>query len=464
MSERILIIEDDEGMQFFLSEAFLRQGYQVFLFPDAEKGIMWLEKEACDLVILDIRLPGMDGIEAIDHVKERSDAFIIMITAFGEEKLALEAIHKGAYDYFTKPFELEEMEISIKRALEKSRLKKELVRLKKMAIESMPFPDIIGQSNTIKKVFKQVARAAETDSTVLILGETGTGKELIARAIYENSLRKDRPFIKLNCAAVPEGLLESELFGHEKGAFTGAINKKVGKFELANKGTLFLDEIGDMSLSTQPKILRIIQEQEFERIGGTQPIQVDVRIIAATNRDLMQEVKEKRFREDLFYRLNVVTIYLPTLRDRKEDIHLLVNHFLENGPKTPGRKVPGISKEAMDILTDYPWPGNIRELKNIIERAMVMMEEGEEVIMPSHISLYIRGLPGGPDFQMPQDSSSLDDTVSQLEKELILDALQKTKGIQSQAAKLLGITERSMWHRLKKYGLQAEHIKDLQKM
>ncbi|MGA1792229.1 MAG: sigma-54-dependent transcriptional regulator [bacterium] len=464
MSERILIIEDDEGMQFFLSEALQKQEYQVFSFSDAEESLLWLEKEACDLILLDIKLPGMDGIEAIEPIRERSDAAIIVITAFGNKKLALDAIHKGAYDYFTKPFLLEEMEVTIKRALEKGRLQKELVRLKKRAIESIPFPDIIGQGHAIKQVFRQVARAAETDATVLILGETGTGKELVARAIYENSIRRDKPFIKLNCAAVPEGLLESELFGHEKGSFTGAINRKIGKFELADQGTLFLDEIGDMSLSTQPKILRIIQEKEFERIGGTEPIQVDVRIIAATNRDLMKEVKEKSFREDLFYRLNVVTIFLPPLRERREDIPLLVNHFLEHGPKTSGSKIPMISKEAMENLTDYSWPGNIRELKNVIERTMVMMEAGETVITPSHISLHLRGIPDGIAYQMPQECHSLDDTVCRFEKELIMEALHKTKGVQSHAAKLLGITERSMWHRLKKYGLQTEHIKELQKM
>jgi DNA-binding NtrC family response regulator len=464
MKEKILLIEDDNGMQFFLSEALKKQGYEVVTYPDAEQALNWLEKEACDLILLDIRLPGMDGIDAFDLIQERSDSAIIMMTAFGEKKLALEAIHKGAYDYFTKPFKLEEMELSIKRALEKSKIKKELVRLKKGAIASMTFPDIIGQGHMIKGVLRQVARVADTDFTVLILGETGTGKELIAQAVFENSLRKDKPFIKLNCAAVPEGLLESELFGHEKGSFTGAIDRKIGKFELANKGTIFLDEIGDMSLSTQPKILRIIQEKEFERIGGTQPIQVDVRVIAATNKDLIHEVKEKRFREDLFYRLNVFTIFLPALRERKEDIPILAEFFLERASLSFGRKMPRISKDAMDILMNHLWPGNIRELKNVVESAMVMLEAEEEMIKPSHIPLYMRGLPDRLSFRLPQGSASLDDAVSNFEKELIIEALHKTKGVQSRAAKLLGITERSIWHRLKKYGLQTENIKDLQKM
>jgi two-component system response regulator AtoC len=464
MREKILIIEDDNGMQFFLSEALKRQGYEVFLYPDAEQALIWLEKETCDLILLDIRLPGIDGIEAIDLIQERSDSAIIIMTAFGEKKLALEAIHKGAYDYFTKPFKLEEMELTIKRALEKSKIKKELIRLKKGVMASISFPDIIGQGPLIKGVLRQVARVADTDFTVLILGETGTGKELIAQAVFENSLRKEEPFVKLNCAAVPEGLLESELFGHEKGSFTGAIDRKIGKFELANRGTIFLDEIGDMSFSTQPKILRIIQEKEFERIGGTQPIHVDVRVIAATNRNLIDDVKEKRFREDLFYRLNVFTIILPALRERKEDIPILTNFFLEKASHSFGRNTPKISGETMDILMNYLWPGNVRELKNVIESAMVMMETEEKMIKPSHIPLYIRGLPERLSFRLPQNSTSLDDAVSNFEKELIIDALNKTKGIQAHAAKLLGITERSIWHRLKKYGIQTGNIKELQEM
>jgi len=461
MTEKIVIIEDDEAMQFFLSEAFKREGYRVVPFSDAESAFVWLDRKNCDVIVLDIKLPGMDGIEAIGPIRERSDAIIIVITAFGAEKQALEAIRKGAYDYFTKPFKLEEMEITIKRALEKQRLRKELEQLKRRARESAVFPDIIGQSRAIKEVLSQVARVADTDVTVLILGETGTGKELIAKAIHDHSSREDEPFIKLNCVAIPEGLLESELFGHEKGAFTGAIKRRTGKFELADKGTMFLDEIGDMTLSTQAKILRILQEKESERVGGAQPIKVDVRVIASTNKNLISEVKEKRFREDLFYRLNVVAIFLPPLRERKEDIPLLVDHFLEKATKASGKKIYQVAKGAMELLTEYSWPGNIRELENVVERAVVMMEEGETIITPSHLSLHLRGLPDGIIFEFPEESASLDEVVSAFEKELIVKALYQTKGVQSQAAQLLGITERSMWHRIKKYTIDIDGIKEL---
>ncbi|MBW1741401.1 MAG: sigma-54-dependent Fis family transcriptional regulator [Deltaproteobacteria bacterium] len=462
MTEKILIIEDDEAMQFFLSEALKKQGYRVIPFLDAESAFIWLEKERCDLILLDIKLPGIDGIEAIGPIRERSDAIIIVITAFGAEKHALEAIRKGAYDYFTKPFKLEEMEITIKRALEKHRLRRELEALKQRARESMLFPNIIGQSRAIKEVLSQVARVADSDVTALILGETGTGKELIAQTIHDHSPRKGKPFIKLNCVAIPEGLLESELFGHEKGAFTGAVSRKIGKFELADQGTIFLDEIGDMALSTQAKILRILQEKELERVGGTLPMKVDVRVIAATNKNLVSEVREKRFREDLFYRLNVVTIFLPPLRERKEDIPLLVDHIMEKMSKASGKKIYQISKSAMEILTEYSWPGNVRELENVVERAMVMVEEDTTVITPSHLPLHLRGLPEEIIFEFPKESASLDDAVSAFEKELILKALYKTKGVQSQAAQLLGITERSMWHRIKKYAIDIDRIKGLQ--
>jgi DNA-binding NtrC family response regulator len=461
-SEKILIVEDDEAMQFFLSEALEKQGYRVIPFSDAESALTWLEKENCDLVLLDIMLPGIDGIEAIGAIQERSDAIIILITAFGTKKLALEAIRKGAYDYFTKPFKLGEIEITIKRALEKQRLRREVELLKRKARVSEPFPDIVGQSKATREVLTQVARVADTDVTVLILGETGTGKELIAKAIHEHSLRKDKPFITLNCVAIPEGLLESELFGHEKGAFTGAIKRKTGKFELADKGTIFLDEIGDMTLTTQAKILRILQEKELERVGGTLPIRVDVRVIAATNKNLISEVKEKRFREDLFYRLNVVTIFLPPLRGRKEDIPLLVDHFIEKATKASAKKIYQVANGAMELLMEYSWPGNVRELENVVERAVVMVEEGETLITLSHLPLHLRGLPEGVIFEFTEESASLDEAVSAFEKELILRALYKTKGVQAQAAQLLGITERSMWHRTKKYAIEIESIKEPQ--
>lgn len=464
MTEKILIIEDDKAMQFFLSEAFKKQGYMVTAFSDAENALIWLEKEKSDVILLDIKLPGMNGIDAIDAIKDKTDAIIIVITAFGTEKHALEAIRKGSYDFFTKPFKLEEMEITIKRALKKQKLRKELKILKQRARKSASFPNIIGRSKAIKEVLSQVTQVADTDATVLILGETGTGKELIAQAIHEHSSRKNGPFIKLNCAAIPEGLLESELFGHEKGAFTGAIKKRTGKFELADKGNIFLDEIGDMALFTQAKLLRILQDKEVERIGSSLPVKVDVRIIASTNKDLVSEVKNKRFREDLFYRLNVVTIFIPPMRDRKEDVPLLVDHFIEKESKASNKKIYHLTQEASEILTNYSWPGNIRELENVIKRAVVMAEEGETVITPSHLSLHLKGLPDGVVFKLPEESALLDEAVSAFEKELILKALHKTGGIQSHAAQLLGITERSIWHRIKKYAIDTESIKELHKL
>lgn len=464
MTEKILIIEDDEAMQFFLSEALKKQGYMVTAFPDAENALVWLEKEKSNVILLDIKLPGMDGIEAIDAIRDKTDAIIIVITAFGAEKHALEAIRKGAYDFFTKPFKLEEMEITIKRALEKQKLRKELNILKQRARKSELFPNIIGQSKAIKEVLSQVARVADTNATVLILGETGTGKELIAQALHKHSSRKERPFIKLNCVAIPEGLLESELFGHEKGAFTGAINRRIGKFELADKGSIFLDEIGDMALFTQAKLLRILQDKEVEKIGGSLPVKVDVRIIASTNKDLVSEVKNKKFREDLFYRLNVVTIFIPPLRDRKEDIPLLADHFIEKESKASNKKIYQVTREASEILTDYSWPGNIREFENVVKRAVVMVEENETFITPSHLPLHLKGLPDGIVFKFPEESASLDEAVSAFEKELILKALHKTGGVQSRAAQLLGITERSIWHRIKKYAIDTESIKVLHKL
>jgi transcriptional regulator with GAF, ATPase, and Fis domain len=320
------------------------------------------------------------------------------------------------------------------------------------------FPGIIGQCALMRGIFAQILKVARTDSTVLISGESGTGKELVATSLFEHSFRRERPFIKLNCVAIPEGLLESELFGHEKGSFTGAISQKIGKFELANRGTIFLDEIGDMPLTTQAKLLRILQEKEFERVGGSHTIHVDVRFIAATNKNLMEMVKQGTFREDLFYRLNVFSIYLPPLRERKEDVPLLADHFLEE-MDNPVR----LSPQSLQILTAYSWPGNIRELKNALERAAVLTETG--IIEPQHLALQINGhLP--PQILQSSDSisSSIDIRLEEIEKGLIIEALSRSGGIQVKAAEILGINQRSLWHRIKKLGIDVETLKVLQKM
>ncbi|MCD6320558.1 MAG: sigma-54-dependent Fis family transcriptional regulator, partial [Candidatus Desulfofervidaceae bacterium] len=329
MSYRLLIIEDDSTMRFALSELLSQRGYEIVEAADAEAGLKVVQKEEIDLAIVDIKLPGMNGLEAISLIQEKDASLpVIIITAYGDKKKALEALKKGAYDYFTKPFKMEEIEIVIKRALEKRRLEKEIRTLRQQIEVGQEFREIIGQSEAMKKLFNLVKKVLDTDVTVLISGESGTGKELVASVLHHHSPRKDKPFIKINCAAIPETLLESELFGYEKGAFTGAISSKPGKFELAHEGTIFLDEIGEMPLSIQAKILRVLQEKEFERVGGTKTIKVDVRIIASTNRDLWEAVQRKTFREDLYFRLNVINIHLPPLRERKEDIPLLIEHFI----------------------------------------------------------------------------------------------------------------------------------------
>jgi len=320
------------------------------------------------------------------------------------------------------------------------------------------FPGIIGQCALMRGIFTQILKVARTDSTVLISGESGTGKELVATSLFEHSFRRDKPFIKLNCVAIPEGLLESELFGHEKGSFTGATSQKIGKFELANGGTIFLDEIGDMPLATQAKLLRVLQEKEFERVGGNQTIRVDVRFIAATNKNLMEMVKQGTFREDLYYRLNVFSIYLPSLRERKEDIPLLTDHFLE-GMENPVK----LSPQSLQILTTYSWPGNIRELQNTLERAAVLTDTG--MIDPPHLAVHINGDLPAQVLQRPESTqSSIDERLEEIEKGLIIEALNRSGGVQVKAAEILGINQRSLWHRIKKLGVDVETLKSQQKM
>ncbi|OHB89970.1 MAG: hypothetical protein A3C38_06590, partial [Planctomycetes bacterium RIFCSPHIGHO2_02_FULL_50_42] len=321
MTDKILVVDDDQGIQFFLGEALTKKGYQVDSATSAEAAISKIKQDAFSLILLDVRLPGMSGIDAIRKIHELEPrAPIIVMTAYGSKDLAVRAVQEGAYDFLTKPIKLDEFIIILKRALEKRRLLIEVSRLEDKIKKKYKFENIVGSSGCMQEVFAMVDKVAETDSSVIIYGESGTGKELIAQALHAHSGRREKSFVKLNCVAIPEGLLESELFGHEKGSFTGAVSQKIGKFELANGGTIFLDEIGDMTLATQAKILRVLQEREFERVGGTKTVRVDVRIITATNKDLQKAVEEEKFREDLYFRLNVVPIYLPPLRERKEDI------------------------------------------------------------------------------------------------------------------------------------------------
>ncbi|MEE9200360.1 MAG: sigma-54 dependent transcriptional regulator [Candidatus Brocadiales bacterium] len=450
MTDKILVVDDDRGIRFFLEEALTKKGYKVDSVASAEEALSKVKQDAFNLILLDVRLPGMSGLDAIKKLHELDpSAPIIIMTAHGSRDMAIRAVQEGAYDFFTKPIKLNEFLVILKRALEKRRLQIEVSRLEEKIEKKYKYENIIGSSGVMQEVFAMVNKVAGTESSVIIYGESGTGKELIAHAVHTQSTRSERPFVKLNCVAIPEGLLESELFGHEKGSFTGAVSQKKGKFELANSGTIFLDEIGDMTLATQAKILRVLQEREFERVGGTKTVKVDVRIITATNKDLQKAVEEKQFREDLYFRLNVVPIYLPPLRDRKEDIPLLVEHFLKEASEKVKRLISGISPDALHMLVAYRWPGNVRELENCIERAAVI--SNGDLITGDCLPPYITT---ADEKAEPTTEGSIEDILASTEKKLILNALRETGGVQAKAAKLLGITERSLWHRIKKYNLK----------
>jgi two-component system response regulator AtoC len=460
----ILVVDDDEQMQFFLREALERQGYAVVVKGSAEDALDALRSDSFDLMLLDVRLPGMSGLVAVEEIlKIDARIPIIVMTAHGTRDSAIEAMRRGAYDYFTKPFRLDEMEIIIRRALEKRKLMIEIERLRDELASAPGHGRMVGASRAMTEVFHLIERSAPTDSTVLIAGESGVGKELVAEAIHQHSSRKERPFVKLNCAAIPETLLESELFGYEKGAFTGANSRKLGKFELADGGTLLLDEIGDMALSTQAKLLRVLQERELERVGGTSSIHVDVRIIASTNKDLMKSVKEGRFRDDLYFRLNVITINVPSLRERREEIPTLVDHFLAEANSRLGRTIRRVSPDAMAALMGYDWPGNIRELKNAIERSAVVTDG--EVVSLASLPQPIRpagagSTNGGSGSEQVTGGVTLDEKIAQLERAFVIDALAKAGGVQAAAARLLGVTERSVWHLVKKHRIEVEKIKE----
>lgn len=472
MNERLLVVDDDEQMRFFLSEALKKRGYDLTMVGSAEEALGYFQNSPYDIVVTDVRLPGISGLESLEKYKKvDSNAIIIVMTAYGNKQMALEAIKQGAHDYFTKPFKLDEMEVVIRRALEKRALINEVSQLRERLDHRFEFNNIVGANGTLKPIFDMLRRVIPTDTTVLILGESGTGKELIAEAVHRHSRRKDKPFIKLNCAAIPEDLLESELFGHEKGAFTGAVGQKLGRFELAHQGTILLDEIGDMSLHTQAKILRVLQERQFERVGGTKTIQVDVRIIASTNKDLSRAVREERFREDLYFRLNVVPIILPPLRERQSDIADFVSFFLAEINGRLGRNIEGVSYECLQKLMQYDWPGNVRELKNCLERAAILTD-GSTIpaeVLPIHMRSHqdsspaAAGVPEIPN-QAVVDGFSLDDKVGEYEKGILIDALKKTHFVQAAAAKMLGITERSIWHKVKKYALNIDELKKLQRL
>jgi two-component system response regulator AtoC len=460
---QLLVVDDDPQMQFFLQEALGRQQYGVVVRSSAEEALDALKNAKFDLILMDVRLPGMNGLDAVDAVQKLDRRTpIIVMTAHGTRDTALDAVRRGAYDYFTKPFRLDELEIIIRRALEKNRLIGEVQRLREQLATGSRRGGIVSASPAMQEVLRLIDRVGPTDSTVLVLGESGTGKELIAEAVHATSNRGERPFVKLNCAAIPETLLESELFGHEKGAFTGAVSRKLGKFEQADGGTLLLDEIGDMTLATQAKILRALQERELQRVGGSQTIKIDVRILASTNKDLERAVKEGTFRDDLYFRLNVVTINVPPLRDRRDEIPELADHFLAEANARLNRSITRLAPDTLAALMDYAWPGNVRELRNMIERAVVV-NDGDVLALssfppPIRPAEPLAGAAGRWDTLQDQNLT-LDQKVAQLERAFVLEALSRAGGVQAAAAKLLGVTERSIWHLVKKHRIEVARLK-----
>ncbi|HAS17137.1 MAG TPA: DNA-binding response regulator [Nitrospiraceae bacterium] len=449
---QILLIDDEDDIRETLTTLLNMNGYTVTALPDGPSAIEEVKKEKYQMVITDLMLPEMNGIDIIKNIKEVDpDIQCIVITGYATVSTAVEAMKAGAFDYLMKPFNSSEIMMLIKRALEFQELHAENQQLKKNLESKYRFENLIGNSEGIKKVCSLIEKVAETDSTILILGESGTGKELVARTIHYNSHRKNRPLIPINCGAIPESLLESELFGHEKGAFTGASSTRIGRFELADSGSIFLDEIGEMSPALQVKLLRILQQREFERVGGTKTIKVDVRIIAATNIDLEKAVQIGKFREDLYYRINVIPIVIPPLRERIEDILLLAEYFLEYFNRTKKKAIKGFSQEAMNLLINYRWPGNIRELENLIERLVIL--KGDGIVYPEDLPDKVRIIrfeEGIIPLTIPDGGINLKDVVEEFENNLIVQALQKAQGVKNRAAQLLSLNRTTLVEKLKK--------------
>ncbi|OGC12121.1 hypothetical protein A3K48_06620 [candidate division WOR-1 bacterium RIFOXYA12_FULL_52_29] len=445
MNSKILVVDDEKSMRESM-KMLLEGRYELHFAASGREAIDLVKKLPIDLVLLDIHLPEIDGIEVLKIIKGVDDSIeVIMITAVVMVGKAVEAIRSGAYDYITKPFDIEALQEQVAKVLEKRSLTRENFSLRALIDRDEQFEKIIGTSDRIKEIFGIIEDVAQSNSTVIITGESGTGKELVARAIHNRSARKEKLFVAVNCAAIPENLLESELFGHEAGSFTGAAERQLGKFEIASGGTIFLDEIGSLPLPMQAKLLRAIQEKEIERVGGQKPIPVDVRIVSATNSDLREEIKNRKFREDLYYRLNVIPINLPPLRERKEDLPLLANHFLAKYNREFGKKIRGIKKEVLPHLLAYDWPGNVRELENLIERLVVLTKEG--FIEANQLPVEIKGKSA---CESGYNESSLTRAVKKFEIDFIKQTLEKTGGKKGKAAKILGIHRNTLRNITKK--------------
>lgn len=473
---RILVVEDEESILNLLNEFLTGRGYQVDAYRSSEEALMALGKNVYQLMITDLMMPKIDGIQLVKYIqKEYLNTLAIVITGYGSLETAVSALRSGAFDYIQKPFKFEELLATVEsgmnyqmlltsdnipkklivkgnllRRYADNKLVRENTILRSLMRDKYKFENIIGVSLQMQKVLELVEKVADTNVTVLVRGESGVGKELVARAIHYNSSRRARPLVVVNCGAIPEELLESELFGHEKGAFTGAIKTRYGRFELADGGTVFLDEIGDMSLNLQVKLLRVLQEKTFERIGASKTISVDIRVIAATHRNLEDLVRDNKFREDLYYRLNVIPIHIPPLRERRQDIPLLLNHFLERSNKINSASIEGLTERSLEILTGYDYPGNVRELQNIVERLVVLQKTGYVDVEDLPEKLHATKTPAAGE---PDIDKGYDTLVSEYEKALILKALDRTKGVKSQAARMLNMNRTTLIEKMKRLGI-----------
>lgn len=452
---RVLVIDDDPVILEVIADILKANGYETLTAPDGESGIKELESNSYDLVLTDLIMTEVGGMEVLDHLLANSpETICIILTGYGTIESSVKAIKKGAFDYITKPVTAPRLLVVVEKALKLRSLEKENIRLKKELRRKYRYDNLIGTSEPIKKIYDLIEKVADTDGTVLISGSTGTGKELIARAIHYNSSRNDKPLVVINCGAIPEELLESELFGHEKGAFTGAHKVRIGRFEMANGGTIFLDEIGEMSPALQVKLLRVLQEMKFERVGGTKTIHVDIRIIAATNRNLTVAINKGTFREDLYYRLNVIPIKVPSLKQRKSDIKLLVDFFLKKFQRGKKQRIKGFSPAAMDAMLMYDWPGNVRELENLVKRVIILCDNQVAGFddLPEHLqqnSVLIQPV----EEDLLEKGGTLSMAVKNFEKRLILEALEKSDGVKTKAAKLLNIKRTTLVEKIKKQNM-----------